>query len=332
MKEKDRQKQSKTILFSTLLIAILMCFNLFYYYNQVTELKKSKIESGWSQIESVLKENQEKATLQDSSIKEDIVEDITTTYNENKVGLRYDMDNLDVNNNFLKILNNDINGKFLNVDNDNNDLFILSTWQEIVDIDLKGMVITDKSVNCMGNGKPRYFNTELLKHYNYELGYDALKRILGQNKNEVIFWEYLPSDNPNHIKLKVCSLEGMKQVYQKEGIEGIKNYEILIPMYINDNTDIFGTEKVDNLGSYNKDNRQIIVVQGFNLYDEMMKNHKTSMLLNDKQYDNLIIKTGLIGFFGFILTFVIMLSITKVQNLSAELEELGDDNTRQTKE
>ena len=239
---------------------------------------------------------------------------------------------LDVNNDFLKILNNDINGKFLNVDNDNNDLFILSTWQEVIEIDLKGMVITDKSINCMGDGKPRYFNTELLKQYNYDLGYDALKRILTQNKNEVIFWEYMPSDNPNHIKLKVCSLEGMKQVYKTEGIEGIKNYEVLVPVYINDNTDIFGTERVDNLGSYNKDNRQIIVVQGFNIYDEMMKNHKTSLLLEDKQYDMLIMKATSNGIFGFIFTFVIMLTITKVQNLSAESEEPGDDNARQTKE
>lgn len=327
-----RDTRKSTILFSTFLMAILMCFNLFYCYNQIQTLKANKSESGWNEIEAVLKENQEKALMQASDVKDNVVKDINLKYYNDKATLRYDMDYLDVNSNFLKTLNDDIDGRFLNVDNDNNDLFVISTWQTTELIDLKGMVITDKSINCIGNGKPRYMNAELEKHYNYELGYDAMKRILTQNKDEIIFWEFLPSTDPNHKRLSSVSLNALKELYVEEGIEGLKTYEFLVPVYINDNTDIFGIQIVNNLGGYDKDSRQIIVVQGFSIYDELMKNHKVSLLFSDKQYDNIITKTTLIGIFGFILTFVILVSITKVHNLTEELEELGDDKTRRTKE
>lgn len=329
---KTKATQSGTALFSTLLMAILMCFNIFYCYNQLQTLKQNKSESGWNEIEAVLKENQDKALIQAGFVKDNIVRDLNSTYSNDKPMLRYDMDYLDVNNDFLKTLNADIDKKFINVDNDNNDMFIVSTWQVTDLIDLIGMVITDKSINCRGDGKPRFFNTELIKHYNYELGYDAINRILSQNKEEIIFWEYLPNSNPNHKKLSSCSLESLKEIYMTEGLDGIKAYEFLTPVYINENTDIFGTQIINNLGSYDKDSRQIIVVQGFSLYDELMKQHKTSLLLTEKQYDNLIIQTTLIGIFGFILTLVIFISITKVHNLAAELEELGDDKTRRTNE
>jgi hypothetical protein len=327
-----RDVRKNTILFSTLFMAILMCYNLFYSYNQVQTLKTNKSESEWNEIEAVLKENQEKALMQANDVKDNIVKDLNTSYGSDKATLRYDMDYLDVNSTFLKTLSDDIDGRFINVDNDNNDLFIISTWQVTTEIDLRGMIITDKSINCAGDGKPRYMSSELAKHYNYELGYDALKRIMTQNKDEIIFWEYLPSADLNHKKLSSVSLEALKEVYMKEGLNGLKTYEFLVPVYINDNTDIFGTQVINNMGSYDKDNRQMIVVQGFSIYDAVQKNHSTSLLLEDKLYDIMIIKTTLYGIFGFILTFVIMTSITKAHNLTAELEELGDDKTRRTKE
>lgn len=327
-----KDSRNKTILFSTLFMAILMCFNLFYCYNQIQSLKANKSGSEWNEIEAVLKENQEKALMQANDVKDNIVRDLNTAYGNDKDTLRYDMDYLDVNSTFLKTLNDDITGRFINVDNDNNDLFIISTWQATVDTDLRGMIIADKSFNCAGDGQPRYLSSELIKHYNSELGYDAIKRILTQNKDEIIFWEYLPSTDINHKKLSSVSLKALKELYMTEGINGLKTYEFLIPVYINENTDIFGKQVVNNLGSYDKDNRQMIVVQGFSIYDSIMKNHNTSLLLEAKQYDIMIIKTTLYGIFGFILTFVIMTSVTKVHNLSAELEELGDDKTRRTKE
>jgi hypothetical protein len=295
----------------------------------------NKSEVQWNEIEAVLKENQEKALIQAGIVKDNVVKDINSKYYTDKATLRYDMDYLDVNSTFLKTLSEDIDGRFLNVDNDNNDLFIISTWQVTKLIDLKGMILVDKSINCAGDGRPRFFDSELAKHYNYELGYDALKRVLTQNKDEIIFWEYLPSTNPNHKKLSSVSLAALKDIFMTEGIEGLRTYEFLTPVYINNNSDIFGVQIVNNLGSYDKDSRQMIVVQGFSLYDAIMKNHNTSLLMSDKQYEIIIIKTTLWGLFGFLFTFVILASLTKVHNLitlASELEELGDDKTRRTKE
>jgi hypothetical protein len=325
--KKNSEVRNKTLLFSSLLLVILLGFTTLSSYNYIQQIKQDAKESEWNYIESVLKENQDKAKIQATDIRDSSKKDISETYADDKTGLKYDMDNLNVNSNFLKILNDNIADKFLNVNNDNNDLFVMSTWQKNLKNNLKGAIITDKSINCSANGEVRTFDTELTMHYNYDLGYDAIHRILTQNTSEPIFWEFLKSDNPNHKKLTACSLQGLKDIYMSEGIEGLKGYEFLNLAYINDKDDIFGIDKINNMGSLDPENRQIIIVQGFSLYDVLMQSHKTSMLVEEKQNESLVLRGELYGSFGVVLIFVTFISITKVQNLSIELEELGDSKS-----
>jgi hypothetical protein len=323
--EKERQKQNRTILFTSLLVIILLGFNTFAFYNSTKLIKNMQKENEWNYIVSVIEENQSKADIQANYLKEEIVEDISNAYKNDISRLKYDLDNFSTQSDLSKILNNRLTGKYLNVDNDNNDLFVLSTWQESKDIDLKGKIIFDKSVNCSSNGEIRDFARELSQHYNYELGYNASKRILNINKEKPIFWEYLPSNNLNHEKLTDCSLDGLKQVYMNEGLSGLKTYEILNPVYIQDKTDILGNNKITNDGMYNNSSRQLVIVQGFSISDAIESNHKLNMLSTQKSYENIISIIQAIGIFGDVLTFIIFISIIKVQNLAVELEELGDE-------
>lgn len=323
------EKRSKTLFFTSVLISILLGFNTITAYYSIQKITENKLNSEWKYIESVLIENQDKSDIQTSYIKENVINDVNTTYGKNQSRLNYDLDNLDVNNDLLKIFDKDMNGKFINKNNDNNDLFVLSTWQKNSNIDLDGKVIYDKSINCMSKGPLRTFDEELAMHYNYNLGYDGIKRMLEQNKEKPIFWEYLKSTNPNHIKLDYCSIEGLKEVYKAEGIEGLKTYEILNPVYIMDDMDLLGNMKVNNAGLYNKENRQIIIVQGFSLYDALKSTiHQTNLLSLEKDYELQFEMAIVMDIFGIILTIVVIFSLSKFQNVSSELEELRIMNNK----
>ena len=323
--EKERQKQNKTILFTSVLISVLLLFNTFAFYSSVESIKEMQKENQWNYINSLIVENQQKAELQSNYLKEEIVEDITSTYKNDTDRLKYDLDNFSTQSDLSKILSNRLTGKYLTVDNDNNDLFAMSTYGESKDIDLKGKIIFDKSVNCSSNSEVRDFARELSQHYNYDLGYNAINRILQVNKTKPIFWEYLSSSNPNHIKLTDCSLDGLKEVYMAEGLEGLRTYEFLNPIYIQDKTDILGNDKITNDGMYNNNSRQLVIVQGYNIVDIINNNHVTEITTIQNSYENMINIIQAKGIFGDILIFVIFLSIAKIQNLAVELEELGDE-------
>jgi hypothetical protein len=328
--EQKRQKEHKTILFTSLLVVILLAFNTFAFYNATSLIKQMQKENEWNYVESVLTENEQKSEIQATYIKEEIVQDISNTYSDN-TKLKYDLDNFNNQNDLAKILNNRLSNRYINENNDNNDLFIISTWQDSQSIDLKGRVIYDKSINCSSNGEIRDFARELSQHYNYELGYNAINRILQNNKEKPIFWEYLSSSNSNHIKLSDCSIDGLKEVYIKEGIEGLKTYEILNPVYIQDKSDILGNDKITSDGKNNTENRQLVVIQGFNLWEALKTNHNTNILSSQKGYENISNMVQVVGIFGDILIFVIFLSIVKVQNLAIELEDLGDETKKNKK-
>lgn len=327
MKKNNKEIRNNTLLFSSLLLVILLGFTTFFCYNDVQDAKTNAKESEWNYIESVLKENQDKAKIQSDAIRDNIKDDINDEYKNKESVLRNDIDNIDPSSKFINILNTNISEKFLNVKNDNNDLFIMSTWQKVINFALKGAILIDKSINCSEDGEIRTLDIELNKQYNYELGYDAMKRILSQNYSEPIFWEYLPSENPNHIKLKVCSLAGLKEVYMAEGIDGLKTYELLSTSNINDSSDIFGINKINNLGSYEEENRQLIVVQGFSIYDELMTKHITTLTVERQTVKYEVWKKSIVGSISFILILVMFLSVSKVQVLSVELEDqLGVDS------
>lgn len=320
--EREAKTQFKTSLFASFLIFILLgTFATSAYYSIIT-IRQNKLDNEWNYILSVLYENEDKAKTQADNIKDDIVEDTTLSYNNNKSGLTYDMNNLNVNSPLSKILDNNCRGKFINVDNDNNDIFIIATWVKNNNFDLQGEIIYDKSINCMSNGEMRTLDKELSQHYNYELGYNNLKRILLQDKEKPIIWEYLPSTDPDHIMIKNGTLSELKEVFIKEGLQGLKTYEILVQSNIMDNGDLLGNTKVQSNGIYNSENKQMIIVQGFSLYDALMSNkHDTRFLEMDKQYASDLRATIIISISLLILILVIFATLIKLFNQSADMED-----------
>jgi hypothetical protein len=105
------------------------------------------------------------------------------------------------------------------------------------------------------------------------LGYKAIDMLIDNNKSDIIFYEpNEPIRNIEHMVLNSPSIEGLKNVYTKEGIEGLSGYVMLVPSYITETGDIFGTPDVSNDGNVNK-TYKIVVVQRFSLYD-IIKKHQ----------------------------------------------------------
>lgn len=310
-------KKQLRLFYISIMIIILLGFGMFATIKAINIIREDKLNTEWGYILTVLEENQSKANNQAEMIKDNIINEINMNYN-NKEQLQLDLDTINDNSKISKILNDKINGKFINVDNDNNDIFVLSRWNN--------NIIYDKSINCSvkdNTKKTKSISDTLSMSYNYDLGYDAFLRILNQDNNGLTFMEYLTNNDPNHKIIKYCSIDQLKEVYIEEGISGLKSYEILNPVYINNREDLLGNNTVLSSGKLNESNRQLILVQGFSLYDAIYNENYISRL-NDitNRFDSLeqMLQFGAVTFS--IIFIIIIINLSKIQNLATEIEDL----------
>ena len=127
------------------------------------------------------------------------------------------------------------------------------------------------------------FSKIISSGYNKKLASDALDKIYQQD-NSLICIEYLEHENPNHIMITEPSRQQLKNVYLKEGLDGFKNYQFLVPIYITEKGDVFGQTDIVN-GERTDMNHKFIVIQEFNLYDQLYENYYD--LFDDSYISNL---------------------------------------------
>ena len=104
--------------------------------------------------------------------------------------------------------------------------------------------------------------------YNKELEEESIHRLL-THSNSIIATENTNTLGKDHIKIDSMNYDSLKEVFVKEGIDGLKNYQFICPAYITETGDIFGQD--DIVQGLRKPNHKIIVVQEFNLYDQLEK-------------------------------------------------------------
>ena len=272
--------QSAGKLFPYLIFGIVLGLfvNIMFFkieYEQITENIKSTDEIAtelqWTYIETVLREDYSAAGMQAKNVANRIDRDLRAT-DADIEGLK---SHLETPSDKLRetayadIFRRDIKGSYMyGLKNDNNDAFVATR---------KGIVM-DLSLNCAPDMIPRTWEAEFPMHYNRELAYDAVT-LLNSKSDKIIFWEFLPPSDPdNHYKMTDVSMEELKKLFVMEGIEGLKNIEFLAPAYITEDGDIFG---VDDIGAKGQrvQNHKIIVVQGFNLYEQIHARHSADFAL-----------------------------------------------------
>lgn len=263
-----------------IILAILSLIGIFHYVlfnytismlqKQGEELDAMYIEVQWEDIESILdlsilaahNEAVETANILVDNIKRSY-QDLSELSNEFDQG-KYNSPK------FTEALMNSIQEKHLyGIHNSSNDIFVISKDGIVFDMNVSKI----KKIN-------RDFEEEARTHYNEQLTYSALEALLTHNNDALIYYEPLqPIDPEGHNLITIPTRKALKEIFYKEGLDGLRGYIVLVPAYITDNGDVFGVPDIGLDGSVNR-NHKLIVVQRFSIYDVMEKIHQHEVLKN----------------------------------------------------
>jgi hypothetical protein len=260
-----------------LLILVGVFHYVFFYYqtyqandniNQVETMHK---EVEWSMIEGTLDFATHQAKTNADNVAKRVVEAIEKQYPDKSVlsdeferGMYYSPK-------FLSIISKEISGhNMYGFDSNRNDIFVLSRNGIIMDNNVEFHKATHRSIG-----------EELNSHYNHQLGYNAIDALLNKIKTDVIFYEPISPYRPSgHKKVGTPNKSTLRAVFEEEGIEGLAGYVMLVPSYITEDGDIFGTPDISPDGIVNS-NFKIVVVQRFSVYDIIRKQDLTTHTEHD---------------------------------------------------
>lgn len=223
-------------------------------------------------IKGLILENIDKAKAQADSVKESAESSILTSYAGNTSQLTTDLSSVG-DKKVYYILQESIKGKYLNVKNDNNDMWV---W-----IPLLGKV-ADTSHNCAFQlGESVTIDGEVAKQNDPVLCRIAINSIVNQENKKFIFWNYLKTPEGYYIPLTMDEAE-IDKLFNLYGVDGLSRLEFLVPSYLRQDEDILGVPDV-NYNGVKTNNNKIIFVQGFNIVDDLQENHADLLRYYDDQ-------------------------------------------------
>lgn len=120
-----------------------------------------------------------------------------------------------------------------------------------------------------------------------------IKAMLNQSQ-DILFLDHLSVNaitdkDKQHLLTEKSTLNDLYILYQQYGIDAFKNIQFLAPAYITPTGDIFGTKDISIYGKKN-DNYKIIVVQTFNLYQQLMNRYPNEIFRFKTLQHNIIDK------------------------------------------
>lgn len=243
------------ILFSSSIIMYNLAIQDIRIYHEQSEkvIKEKEFDALWLMIG----DTRRLATMYVSDVSTKIQEDVADKCDMTE--LKRSLEKNEPYHVFENILRENVQGQYFSrIHNGSNDIFVAT---------YKG-ILADYSHDNAGNYETASWESIISTHYNPKLAEAAIKKILTQS-TDLIVWERLPNFNKNHIKYDCMDKDTFKEVYMREGLEGFRSYEFLIPTYITQHGDIFGNH--DSSVGENITTNKIIVIQQFNIYDLFME-------------------------------------------------------------
>lgn len=184
---------------------------------------------------------------------ERIQDQLILYYGKNLDGLDDDIDNPSSNSELTKVFDNVLGEFYINNNTNINKPFVLSMnnllWGRCLSYDSKDEFLTIEDLISMQS--------------NNDLNTQSILTILENNDDEYIFWQ-----NRGKNEIKKMNIDDLIEIYFRDGLDSMKNYELLVPIYITKDGDIFGTKDTDGLG-HKVTNYKIIIVQRINMYDAL---------------------------------------------------------------
>jgi len=288
---KRRDKKQHNIILGVMIFVILIFSSSIILYKNVLDnieytakktteyFKKEQFKVLWSDLKSFQSQADEEVTQISLSIEEDIANLSEDELEEVRVHLTNGT-NSEV---LHEILINNIEGKNLNgINNHKNGIFVITTRGYLEDYNYRRI-----SISSSEDEEQKTLQYGIDNSYNKELDTDAINKLLNRSNNIIAFESYNITKNEDHIKIKELNYETLSKVFIAEGINGLRNYQILVPFYITDIGDIFG--EPDSIQGVKNENNKIIVIQEFNLYDQLI-NSKDSEIFTSEVIDNLRVK------------------------------------------
>lgn len=263
-------------IFVFIFLGVYLGYDLKYNMkNEKDMYLKENIDNRWNLIESSIYENIDKAKIQNNFITYQLSELVVNLKNEN-YDIKEDLDN------FLKgkdskiryEIDKIIKGKYINVNNDNNDPFVM-----VVDMKNSELYITnDNSINCATVSLVRDIELELSNHYNDKTGRIFFNNILSKSIDDVMFWNFLP--NKMGYLYSVGDLAEVEKFYKHTlNFEFLDDIEFLVPLYYKEFSDILN-RPYTRYGEINSA-KAIVVVSGFNITDNIKNKKELYLDLNN---------------------------------------------------
>lgn len=144
------------------------------------------------------------------------------------------------------------------LDYENNNIFICND---------NGILADYSNVYASDVGTTRTWEVESSSQQNSELFNNSIQSMLHQDVS-YLFVEENDVNTENHLSLNKMTTTDLVNIYKAEGLEGLKYYTFLVPVYVFENNDIFGV--ADIVDGHRVQNNRFIIVQRYNLYDYIL--------------------------------------------------------------
>ena len=249
-----RTKHLLLIFVSSMLIFSHLIKEVNKYFNHIDTYFDEDITDNVLYIKEQLEEN---ITIELVKIAESIESDILNTKDLNKIEKELNSGK-DIPDKLEDIFRENIfNVYLLGIENDNNNIFICNKKGIISDYDISSA--TDDDII-------RTWDYEIKKQYNSKLAKNTFDKLMVMdNYNSLVFERENKCNNKKHKLYDEITDDTIKEIISNEGLEGLKSYTFLVPIYITNDGDIFG--KYDVVSTHKQPNNKIVVVQEYSLYD-----------------------------------------------------------------
>lgn len=278
------KSRSKFIIGIMIFVILAFSSSVFGYKNLITLVKENcqktteafkeeQFKVLWSSLNNLQLQSEKEI----SKISEDIEKDILALSDDKLQNLHDDMTNNIHNQDLHDILMKNIENQNLNgIKNHRNGVVVLSMEGYMEDFNYRrANLVADDHASSF-----REWDDSVKNSYNETLERNAIEKLLNRTSGIIALESYDLVNNENHIKIKEMNYESLLKVFLAEGMEGLRNYQIFVPYYITDIGDIFGTPDISQ--GIKVDNNKIIVVQEFNLYDQIMLTENSELFSNDE--------------------------------------------------